>query len=164
MGKNYVERTKEEMDALLIGKYRFRLVQLSGTAEYVYQRDGVHAPYSVRVYSSVDVRTGRTRDCGDDAIRVVMVDQSTGRPRKIMGEGRTSKAGRRINRTQGAMKNLEERVREYLHMGTTDYLCPRCKSLMAVRRGGNGPFLGCTEWKPGNEGCSGTRPAPEWVK
>lgn len=163
MGRNYVERTKNEMDELLVGKYRFRLINLSGVAEYVYQREGVHVPYSVRIYSSVDVRTGRTRDCGDDAIRVVMVNRS-GHPLKVMGEKRNTKIGTRINRTKGALDNLEKRVRQYLTMGTPDYLCPQCKSLMAVRRGGNGPFLGCTEWKSGNEGCSGTRQAPEWVK
>lgn len=160
MGRYYVERTKEEMDALLIGKYKFRHVDLHGTAEYVYQRDGVHVPFSVRVYSSVDVRTGHTRDCGDDAIRVVMVDQSTGRATKIMGEARNQKTGTRINRTKGAMDNLEKRVRQYLLMGTKDYTCPKCGGLMAVRKGPNGKFLGCRAYPE----CNGTRPAPDFVE
>lgn len=160
MGKNYVERTKEEMDALLIEKYKFRLVRLEGTAEYVYQRDGVQIPYSIRVYSSVDVRTGRTRDCGDDAIRVVMVHQATGKAKKIMGEKANASTGTRINRTKNAMVNLEKRVRQYMLMGTF-YRCEKCGGLMAVRTNkSNGEkFLGCLDYPE----CNGTRPAPAFV-
>lgn len=159
MGKNYVERSKEELDALLIGKYKFRIVRLDGTAEYVYQRDGVQIPYSIRVYSSVDVRTGVTRDCGDDAIRVVMVEQATGKARKIMGEKANASTGTRINRTKNAMVNLEKRVRQYMLMGTF-YRCPKCEGLMAVRENkGNGEkFLGCLEYPE----CKGTRPMPDF--
>lgn len=169
MGRNYVERTKKEFDDLLIGRHKFRLATVSdgigsSTREFVYQRDGVHVPYSVRVYSSVDVHTGRTRDCGEDAIRVVMVEQATGRPRKIMGEGRKSKAGKRINRTKNAMQALNRRVREYMLMGTPDFLCCNCGSLMTVRNGKHGKFLGCTRWAPNNEGCRGVRSAPDWLE
>jgi len=169
MGRNYVERTKQEFDDLLIGKYKFRLATISDgvgsmTREFVYQRDGAHVPYSVRVYSSVHVSTGRTRECGEDAIRVVMVEQATGRPRKIMGEGPKSKAGRRINRTKNAMRTLERRIREYMLMGTPEFLCSNCGSLMSVRNGKHGKFLGCTKWAPNDEGCPGVRSAPDWLK
>ena len=167
-GRHYVERNKAEFDALLVDRLRFRVVDLKGTNEIVYQRDGVNAPYSVRVYSSLRKGTGRTRDCGDDAIRVVMVSQESGHAMKIMGEGKKSKAGRRINRTKGAMNNLERRVKEYLLMGTRDYLCPKCGRMMAVRSGRNGKFLGCThseyDVEDGRKWCGGTRNAPDWVK
>ena len=162
-GRNYVERNKAEFDALLVDRLHFRVVELPGVSEIVYQRDGVNAPYSVRVYSSIQRGTGRTRDCGDDAIRVVMVAQETGRAMKIMGEKRNGKAGKRINRTKGAMKNLERRVKEYLLMGTPDLLCPKCGHMMAVRNGRNGKFLGCTH-RDNDEWCGGTRSAPDWLK
>lgn len=163
-GRNYVERTQEEIESLLVERLKFRVIDLGpNVGEVVYQRDGVNAPYSVRVYSSIQKGTGRTRECGDDAIRVVMIAQETGYAMKIMGEKRNGKAGKRINRTKGAMRNLERRVKEYLLMGTPALLCPKCSHMMAVREGRNGKFLGCTN-RVDNVWCGGTRNAPDWVK
>ena len=164
MTRHYVERAREDFDALLVERLKFEVIDIPGTEEIVYQRNSTRIPWGVRVYSSVHVRTGRTRDCGDDAIRVVMVDLETGRPRKIMGEGPKSKAGRRINRTKSAMVNLEKRVKQYLMLGTDQYLCPTCGGLMAVRKSKTSDyrFLGCTNWEPGGD-AHASRHLPEWL-
>lgn len=164
MTRQYVERTKDDFDALLIERLKFEVIDIPGCNEIVYQRNSTRIPWGVRVYSSVHVRSGLTRDCGDDAVRVVMVDLESGKPRKVMGEGRKSKAGRRINRTQGAMKNLEKRVKQYLLLGTEKYLCPTCGGLMAVRqsRTSDFKFLGCTNWEPGGD-AHASRNLPDWL-
>ncbi len=164
-GRGYVERTQEEFNELLVRRLGFHTEHLGGVGEVVYQRESRDGLYAIRVFSSIQ-RTpegnGTTRDCGEDAIRVVMVNLDSGRPMKIMGEGK-GKAGKRINRTKGAMENLERRVKQYLNMGTEKYRCPKCESVMAVRNGKNGKFLGCTNRLNSNNWCGGTRPAPDWI-
>lgn len=162
-GRNYVERTREEFDALLVEQMGFSVVPLEGTYEVVYQRqvvskNGVEHPYLVRVYSSVLGYQGKTRDCGADAIRVVLIPlegEYAGRPTKVLGEGK-GKAGRRINRTKGAMENLRKRVTQYFQL-VIKYRCPKCGSLMAVRNSAKGKFLGCRSYPE----CNGSRPLPE---
>ncbi len=169
-GRGYVERTQEEFNELLVRRLEFHTQHLDGVGEVVYQRESRDGKYAVRVYSSIQ-RTpegnGRTRDCGEDAIRVVMVSVESGRPMKIMGEGRKSKAGKRINRTKGAMKNLERRVKQYLKLGTPFYRCSECGSVMAVRKNKRtgDRWLGCTKIIRPEENvwCQGRRPLPEWI-
>lgn len=166
-GRGYVERTQDEFDALLVKRLNFRIRRLDGCGEVVYERISKDLLYAVRVYSSLQISTGRTRECGEDAIRVVMVNLDSGFPMKIMGEGK-GKAGKRINRTKGAMKNLESRVRQYLKMGTPDYRCPKCNSMMAVRKNKitGDRWLGCTSLKVLPEEkvwCKGHRSLPEWI-
>ncbi len=163
MGRNYVERSREEMDALLVEQLGFQVVPLKGCHEVVYERQivskkGVEHPYKVRVYSSVHVSTGRTRDLGKDAIRVVLIPTEglAQFPMKVLGEGRDTKAGRRINRTKGAMDNLRRRVVQYFEF-VIKYRCPDCGSLMAVRSSSHGKFLGCRSYPD----CKGTRPYPD---
>ena len=154
MASRYREITHTAMAAHLESIGFFPL-NLNGCVEYVWQRNveskqGKQYPYAVRVYSSVDKRTGLTRDCGSDAIRVVLMDLKTGRALKLKsGKG---KAGQRIYRTQNALPTLTERCREYFSKVIHDG-CPKCGSVMAERGGRNGKFLGCTKYPA----CNGTK-------
>jgi len=88
---------------------------------------------------------------------VVLIDLEEENPKfrfkKVLGEGK-GKAGRRIYRTKSAMKNLEERVKDYFRHVILNQ-CPKCGSLMAIREGRNGKFLGCTKWHETK--CNGSR-------
>ena len=154
MTSRYVEISYEKMNETLesIG---FSKVYPKGVIEYVWERQvedtaGKEFPYAVRVYSSVDARTMTTRDCGADAIRVVLMDLATGRALKLKsGKG---KAGQRIYRTKNALPTLKERCREYFIKVIREG-CPKCGAVMAERAGKNGKFLGCTKYPE----CNGTR-------
>jgi len=155
MASRYTEIRHDEMADLLEG-IGFEPRNQSGCVEYVWERNvvsksGKTFPYAVRVYSSVDKRTGVTRDCGADAIRVVLMDLESGRAMKLKtGKG---KAGQRIYRTKNALPTLKERCREYFVKVIQDG-CPKCGAVMAERAGKNGSFLGCTKYPV----CKGTKP------
>jgi RNase P protein component len=152
----YVPVTEDDMRNLLQHEMGFHQVWLDGTHELVFERQventsGKKWNYGVRVYTSV--ANGSTRDCGEDAIRVILVPTDTG-PRfalKVLGEG-NSKAGKRIYRTKNAMNNLRERCREYFRH-VMSHQCPKCESVMAVRKGSKGDFLGCVNYPK----CDGTK-------
>jgi len=154
-GSRYVEIDETEMRDLLESEMGFTQVRIDGTYELVFERQvetkgGKTFPYKVRVYSSIF--GGASRGCGEDAIRVVLVDMETDRPMKIMGEGKKGKAGRRIYRTKSALTNLRDRCRDYFRHVMLNS-CPKCGKVMAIRKGKNGDFLGCT----GYPECNGTK-------
>lgn len=165
-GRGYVERTQDEFNELLVNRLNFHIERLDGCGEVVYQRVSKDGEYIVRVYSSIQIGTGRTRPCGDDAIRVVMINGKTGRPMKLMNEGK-GKAGKRINRTKGTMKHLEHRVKQYLRLGSPFYRCPECGSVMALRKNKTtgDRWLGCTNLIRPEENvwCKGSRSLPAWI-
>jgi len=73
--------------------------------EYVYEMPTPKANVGVRIYSTVDKRSGHTRDKGEDAIRVVFWDTKNDRPvgkgKKILRvEGATTVAQRIAGRVQ----------------------------------------------------------------
>lgn len=154
MASRYTEIDHSDMADTLEG-IGFEPANQPGCVEYIWQREvvstsGKKFPYAVRVYSSVDKRTGRTRDCGTDAIRVVLMDLESGRALKL--KGGKGKAGQRIYRTKNALPTLVERCREYFGKVIHDG-CPKCGSVMAERAGKNGKFLGCTKYPV----CNGTK-------
>lgn len=76
--------------------------------EYVYQGETEKPNVGIRVYSSVDIRTNKTRDIGSDAIRVVLWDLLNDRP---LGKGK------RIHRTEGATTikdRIEQRIEHFM--------------------------------------------------
>jgi hypothetical protein len=158
----YVNVPEADMRVLLEDECGFEQVPNNG--ELVFQRQVVSAkgrefPYAVRVYSSV-IR-GETRDVGEDAIRVVLMNTDTDRPVKIMGEGRKnkdrkSKAGSRIyrtaprgipteNRVAELLGRLRDRCRDYFYHVVANQ-CPKCDSALALRQGPSGDFYGCTSY------------------
>ena len=79
------------------------------TKEYVFERDvvtksGIAYPLKLRIYSSVDIRTGISRDCGSDAIRLCLVNKNT--DRGLKNEKRINRCGDDI------MARVLERARE----------------------------------------------------
>lgn len=155
MTNRYVEISESEMAALMEDQLGFDQEFIPGTTEIVWQRQveneaGKKFPYAVRVYSSIAY--GSSRGCGEDAIRVVIINLDTGRPIKL--QPTKGKAGKRIYRTKGAMTNLNTRIRESVaYVTNPSNQCPDCNSLMVSRNGKYGEFLGCTNYPD----CRGTR-------
>jgi len=136
----------------------FHRVRIEGTSELVYERPivlrGTVTDYTIRIYSSVF--GGHTRDVGEDAIRVLVMNNKTSRPVRLHGEKKGHKTGKRINRT--APTNLIESERVAALLGRVrdrcaefwvlvrDNRCPKCGSVMALRKGKHGEFKGCTNY------------------
>jgi len=147
MKSRYVEINHTQMAAFMEGELGFFSVNQPGCGEFVWARNvetksGKQFPYVVQVFSSVDKRRGTTRDCGEDAIRVVITDTETARHYPLG----------RVYRTKNALPNLKKKCREafirIIHEG-----CPKCGSLMTERKGKHGKFLGCTKYPT----CTGTK-------
>lgn len=153
--KRYVEISETEMTAMMEDRFGFTQEFFPGTTEIVWQKQvqtdsGKKFPYAVRVYSSIAY--GASRACGEDAIRVVIINLDTGRPIKL--QPTKGKAGKRIYRTKGAMSNLATRIHEsFAYVANPEYQCPECNSLLVTRKGKYGEFLGCTSYPD----CRGTR-------
>lgn len=90
MPSNFVILTKDKFESYLPDD--FSIVENTRAKEIIYSLPTEKENLSVRIYSSVDVRTETTRECGTDAIRIVFWDDLNNRP-----IGKTS----RINRVEG---------------------------------------------------------------
>lgn len=102
--------------------------------EHVLNEDPKHI---LRILSSVDVRSNRSRADGADAIRVKIVDD----------DGNTLERTPHTKRIETWESNLRQKVNT-LYKEYPDNLreCPECGSLLAVRSGKNGIFYGCTSY------------------
>jgi superfamily II RNA helicase len=106
----FVKLTKEEFEKMLPD---FEIVNDPKSKEIIYQFKTETPNVAVRIYSTVDIRTGVTRDKGKDAIRVVFWDSLNNRPigkgKKILRtEGATSVGDRLVNRVQEFKKTSGE--------------------------------------------------------
>lgn len=111
----------------------------------------------IRVFTSMAVGAAVVRDCGKDAVRVVVGFHDGDRFRPL-------EKGQKILRT--APRDAEDRVAVFLER-LRDQLrkawvraqkvrtCPKCGKPMAERKGRNGPFMGCTAYPE----CRHTGPA-----
>lgn len=131
--------SESEMD-LFLKDQGFVHLQLEGTLEKVYAK--LVAPNtSLRVYSSIE--QGTSRECGSDAIRVVLATRNA---EKI----RVCGSSRRVNRTKNWRDNLSNRINGWFEMmGPT---CPKCGAATVERKGAYGDFWGCTNYPE----CKGT--------
>lgn len=141
MGVRYVEVSSEAV-AKTLELCEFVRADQNGCWEEVWVRPvtssaGKEFPYEVRIYTSVDIRTGFSRECGEDAIRLVLWDKGTDRPVKA--------AEKRVYRTKNAMLNMVEGARELFRFVFSAQKCS-CGGLMLERKGKNGPFLGCSRF------------------
>jgi len=124
---------------------------LGHIGEFVYGKrvpnscDGM--PLTVRVYSGIEIRDGKSREIGSDAIRVCMVGQRD--DDKIVGVAKD----RRVNRVAGWKNNLANRLRDF----DTIECCDKCGAPMRVRKGKNGEFLGCSNYGHPTNSCSNTK-------
>jgi hypothetical protein len=125
--------SETEMDLFFKDK-GFSHVLLEGTTEKVYAK--LVAPNtSLRIYSSIE--SGTSRQCGEDAIRVVLATRNPSGI-KIVG------SSRRVNRTKNWRDNLQKRLDSWLEMLGPP--CPKCGAAMVERSGAYGEFWGCSNY------------------
>ena len=131
--REYYQIDETEFDSIM-ESYGFSTVHIQGTKEKVYDRR--FGELTMRVYSSIE--KGTARDCGEDAIRVCVLDlkANTGVMRN-----------KRVNRIQTWKKNLENRLNvtiERIEMGKISPApsCPRCGASMNMRKARKGPNKG----------------------
>lgn len=84
MDSKYVSIKLDEFESFLLYKpdgsrNDFERVDLDRCWEYVYEHPIHTTPLVIRVFSSIDKRTGMSRERGKDAIRVVLVDKEANR-------------------------------------------------------------------------------------
>jgi hypothetical protein len=142
MGAVYVPISKTEMHNVLTAG-GFTEVKVDGTYEAVYERKFNSVPrLAIRVYTSIC--EGSSRGCGEDAIRVTLVDT-------VLQRG-VGKAGR-TNRVHGWQTRIRSKINQVFHSATKLPRCPCCKNYMQERKGGFGTFFGCCLYPQ----CNGTR-------
>ena len=123
--------------------------------EHVYERHSANYHCTIRIYTSIDIRTSVTRECAKDAIRMVVINEA-GYPVKEKGQSKSVT----INRTQNALTRIRDRYEE-LRDWAKAHTCRTCYHPLVERRvKKEGPnkgryFLTCV-----TEGCNHF----EWVK
>ena len=135
----YTRITETEMDNILL-ENGFEAIDIPGTKEKAYQfefdtKSGER--FALRIYSSIDLRTGDSRGCGNDAIRVMVMWKNGNEWTRI---GST----KRVNRIQTWKKNLENRLNSWTSM--LEGRCEDCGAPLSKRRGEYGEFLGCARY------------------
>lgn len=163
----YVPISQADMENLLEIEMGFTRADQDTSWEMIWEREvvtkkGVHYPYKIVVFSTIDRRTGWSRDCGTDAIRLVLMDTVTGRPCAVKGTPKP-----RVFRTKNALVNLRQKARDMFRFVLENHTCPNCNALMVKRRGGpnNHEFYGCSHFAPGNRHhCTGTKRIPQEEK
>lgn len=112
------------------------------TSEYVYILNTKNPEIKIKVFSSVHVNTGTTRNKGLDAIRIVPFYQN----REIYFKTPHTK------RMKNWQTNLQKKIEEVLNDIESIPHCPKCHCLMVQRKGKNGLFWGCYDYP----NCKGT--------
>lgn len=152
MPGTYTEITESEMDDVLCDELGFHKTATFGEGSkekvYDYQFDTKSGErLAIVVYSSIDERTGVSRDSGNDAIRVVLMWRDTeGFEWKAIG------STKRVNRIDTWRKNLRKRLSNWTDM--LEGKCKACGAPLTIRRGQHGKFLGCVRYN--SAGCEYT--------
>lgn len=125
----------------------FEEVDYDWTKELVYEAYSENKTFTIRVYSSLDKRSGKARDKGSDAIRLVLVHTETGRPLAKQ---------KRTNRIQTYCKNLLKKIENVVGDKQHITLCGECSSPMVIRENSDSgdKFYGCTSYPD----CRNTKP------
>lgn len=146
MSGTYTEITEAEMDRLLIDDLGFRKAASFGedanekVYDYAFETKSGER-LALVVYSSIDSRTGVSRDNGNDAIRVVFVWEDSKSPTE---EWRAIGSTKRVNRIGTWRKNLRKRLSNWRDM--IEGRCNECGAPLRVRFGSHGRFLGCARY------------------
>lgn len=152
MSRKPVTITRAEFEAFLDDLADYEQVPWSELDGNVYAYD-LNLPtdeLTIRVYSSVDRRTGVSRGTGEHSIKCVVWSYEIDAP-----------VGGRVftQRVDTWRKNLSAKVVSlYGEWRNYQYKCPDCHSTMALRDGPYGEFLSCTRYV-----CDHTEGAPENV-
>jgi hypothetical protein len=94
---------------------------------------------TILIFSTIDTRTGKARDKGQDAIRCVLWDTELQKP--IGGRKKTLRIESWRSNLGPKVENLVEETNEYLRH------CPECQTGWLVKREGQyGEFLGCVRY------------------
>lgn len=142
MTKRFTHITREEFEDFLKQRpERWGPVKHADANELVY-RTAQFAPnnddLALWLYSSIDQYTGKTREKGSDAIRLVVVHDD----REHLKIGR--KKTLRINTWR---KNLRKKINSLMREGDSMITyCGNCGAVMTKRKGEYGEFLGCTNF------------------
>lgn len=155
MAQRYVPISREQFTNRM-KEAGFQEVQLPGCLEVVFERQVVrqpkagcgcmspvggdvpkHYPYKVRVFSTIDVRSDDSRECGTDAVRVLLVSTTTGKPLAVE---------RKVLRTKSCLDNTLERCRELWRWVLDPKHHCKCGGLLVERTGKFGDFLGCSNY------------------
>jgi len=104
---SFVTLTKEQFEAIL--PKDFEVVDDGRAKEIIYQFKSQNPNVVVRLYSTVDIRTGQTRDIGQDAIRIVFWDLKNDHP---VGKG---KKILRVEAATTIQERILKRIIEFLN-------------------------------------------------
>jgi hypothetical protein len=120
----------------------FQEVDLPNTEEYAFERvivckraEDRPGRFTIRIFSSVDKRSGVTREIGSDAIRILLLDAKRDGP--VMSW--------MVKRTINAHTNVVQRARDawgYVSLHP-EHHCS-CGHLMVARKSKGKAFLGCS--------------------
>jgi hypothetical protein len=137
--RRYTEITKAEFEkALAQTEYSFKRVNYDWSKELIYEHESQNGNFVLRVYSSLDERTGKARDRGSDAIRTVVLHSGTEQP--VLKE-------RRTNRIGTWRKNLTKKINALSENQDNIKICGSCDSVMVIRESSSGEkFYGCTSY------------------
>ena len=131
---NYIAISRKQFEDFL---EEFTIIDDSFSKEIIYEKITSNPKLGLRIYSSIDVRSGETRDSGEDAIRCVLFDNISGKP--------IDKA-KRTNRTEHWKDRLKEKL-DILNLEVKDIkTCSVCKSAMVLRKSPKGEFYGCLSY------------------
>lgn len=146
--REYTEITRSEFkQALSETQLDFKEVNYNWTGELIYEAYSTDETFTLRVYSSLDKRTGKSRDKGSDAIRTVVLHTDSGKP--VLKTKRT-------NRIKTWRKNLKKKISTLIKKQGNIQECEKCGSVMVIRENNKtgDEFYGCTNYPE----CKNTKP------
>ena len=137
--RSYTTINKQEFkQALAETSLDFKEVNYDWSGELIYEAKSDDGVFTLRVYSSLDKRTGEAREKGADAIRTVVLHTESGRP--VLKEKRT-------NRIQTWEKNLKKKISNMASRQSDIEICSQCGNPMVIRTNKSGDkFYGCSQY------------------
>lgn len=91
----------------------------------------------IRVFSTIDKKTNKSRQKGEDSIKTVLWDPDIDGP--VAGKTRT-------HRIKTWRKNLKKKIEDLHNIGEHTVVCEQCGGWLVKREGKYGEFLGCTNY------------------
>jgi len=140
MNNQFHNITLAEMTFFLEPK-GFTQIEVEQTYEIVFAKrvDVKGHQLSLRVFTGIDAGTDESRECGADAVRVMLFTRTEqGTILRVCGCGR-------VNRIKTWKKNLGKRLRDFA-MLFPGHTCPSCSAIMRRVEGKFGTFWGCTNY------------------
>lgn len=144
MGQNYEPVTLGEMQAVLSSQGEWEET-LAGSERMYVQTHPADPRVKIKLYSSIPSHMTISRDCGKDAIRLALIFDDGGKGICLGKPARTY-------RVPGWDRRLAEKIGELREKMPDVIDCdrPGCGGIMVKRKGRNGPFYGCSNYKPKN--------------